>query len=110
MGPAELLDYDKARLRGLVLEEGAANAHVAIVARAMGIVTVGRAEAILDSIEPGDAIIIDGDAGDVYVRPTTDIIHAYSEKARFRARKQEQYQAIRHEPSNTRDEIGRGKV
>ncbi len=103
MGPAELLDYDKARLRGLVLEEGAANAHVAIVARAMGIVTVGRAEAILDTIDTGDAIIIDGDTGDVYVRPTSDIIDAYSEKARFRARKQEQYQAIRYEPSITRD-------
>lgn len=103
MGPAELLDYDKERLRGLVLEEGAANAHVAIVARAMGIATVGRAEAILDTIDQGDAIIIDGDAGDVYVRPTSDIIDAYSEKARFRARKQEQYKAIRHEPSVTRD-------
>jgi len=103
MGPAELLDYDKERLRGLVLEEGAANAHVAIVARAMGIATVGRAEAILDTIDQGDAIIIDGAAGDVYVRPTADIIDAYSEKARFRARKQEQYKAIRHEPSVTRD-------
>lgn len=103
MGPAELLDYDKERLRGLVLEEGAANAHVAIVARAMGIATVGRAEAILDTIEQGDAIIIDGDAGDVYVRPTSDIIDAYSEKARFRARKQEQYKAIRQEPSVTVD-------
>jgi len=103
MGPAELLDYDKERLRGLVLEEGAANAHVAIVARAMGIATVGRAEAILDTIDQGDAIIIDGDAGDVYVRPTSDIIDAYSEKARFRARKQEQYKAIRQEPSITSD-------
>lgn len=103
MGPAELLDYDKVRLRGLVLEEGAANAHVAIVARALGIVTVGRAEAILDNIDQGDAIILDGDAGDVYIRPTSDIIDAYSEKARFRARKQEQYQAIRHEPSVTAD-------
>ncbi|MFZ3033167.1 MAG: putative PEP-binding protein, partial [Parvibaculum sp.] len=103
MGPAELLDYDKERLRGLVLEEGAANAHVAIVARAMGIATVGRAEAILDTIDQGDAIIIDGDAGDVYVRPTSDIIDAYSEKARFRARKQEQYKAIRQKPSVTRD-------
>lgn len=101
MGPAELLDYDKDRLRGLVLEEGAANAHVAIVARALGIATVGRAEAILDNIDQGDAIILDGDAGDVYIRPTSDIIDAYSEKARFRARKQEQYLAIRKEPSVT---------
>jgi PTSINtr with GAF domain, PtsP len=36
MGPAALLDYDRKRLRGLVLEEGTANSHVAIVARALG--------------------------------------------------------------------------
>ncbi|HEX7774946.1 MAG TPA: phosphoenolpyruvate--protein phosphotransferase [Parvibaculum sp.] len=99
MGPAELFDYDKERLRGLVLEEGAQNAHVAIVARALGIATVGRAETILDHIDTGDAIIVDGDAGEVYVRPSQDIIDAYSEKARFRARKQAQYEAIRHEPA-----------
>ncbi|HMM15553.1 MAG TPA: phosphoenolpyruvate--protein phosphotransferase [Parvibaculum sp.] len=103
MGPAELLDYDKERLRGLVLEEGAQNAHVTIVARALGIATVGRAETIIDHIDQGDAIIVDGDMGDVYVRPSQDIIDSYSEKARFRARKQAQYQAIRHEPAITLD-------
>jgi phosphotransferase system, enzyme I, PtsP len=33
MGPAALLDYDRARLRGLVLEEGGPQSHIAIVAR-----------------------------------------------------------------------------
>lgn len=103
MGPAELLDYDKERLRGLVLEEGAQNAHVTIVARALGIATVGRSDAVLDHVDTGDAIIVDGDAGEIYIRPSQDIIDAYSEKARFRARKQEQYRAIRHEPSVSLD-------
>lgn len=103
MGPAELLDYDKTRLRGLVLEEGAANAHVSIVARAFGIATVGRAADILDHVEPGDAIIVDGDTGEVYLRPSQEVIASYSEKARFRARKQEQYKAIRNEPAITLD-------
>ena len=103
MGPAELLDYDKTRLRGLVLEEGAANAHVSIVARAFGIATVGRADDILDHIEPGDAIIVVGDTGEVYLRPSQEVIASYSEKARFRARKQEQYKAIRNEPAITCD-------
>lgn len=103
MGPAELLDYDKERLRGLVLEEGAPNAHVSIVARAFGIATVGRAEDIIEHVEPGDAIIVDGDTGEVYLRPSQEVISSYSEKARFRARKQEQYKEIRDEPGITRD-------
>jgi phosphotransferase system, enzyme I, PtsP len=103
MGPAELLDYDKDRLRGLVLEEGSANAHVAIVARALGIAAIGRAKDIPERVEDGDAIIVDGDTGELYVRPSQDIVDAYSEKARFRARRQAQYKAIRHEPSITLD-------
>src|SRR5262252_3000498 len=35
MGPAALLDYDRKRLRGLVLEEGGPTSHVSIVARAL---------------------------------------------------------------------------
>jgi phosphotransferase system enzyme I (PtsP) len=46
MGPAELLDYDRTRLRGLVLEEGSALSHVAIVARALGVPVVGRAPGV----------------------------------------------------------------
>ena len=42
MGPAALLDYDRSRLRGLVLEEGGPTSHIAIVARALGIPAVGR--------------------------------------------------------------------
>src|SRR5207248_8176209 len=42
MGPAALLEYDRKRLRGLVLEEGGPTSHVAIVARALGIAAVGE--------------------------------------------------------------------
>ena len=46
MGPAELLEYDRTRLRGVVLEEGGATAHVAIVAKSLGLVAVGQADSI----------------------------------------------------------------
>ena len=42
LGPAELLDYDRSRLRGVILEEGSPTSHVAIVARALDIPMVGR--------------------------------------------------------------------
>ncbi len=63
MGPAALLDYQRQRLRGLVLEEGGSTSHVAIVARALGIPTVGRVEGIVGLVEQGDAIIVDGTTG-----------------------------------------------
>ena len=69
MGAAELLDYDRERIRGLVLEEGGPTSHVTIVARALGIASVGRASNIVSMVENGDAIIVDGIAGEVHVRP-----------------------------------------
>jgi len=105
MGPAALLEYQRHRLRGLILEEGGATSHVAIVARALGIPTVGRVEGIVGLVEQGDAIILDGSTGEVQVRPQPDVEAAYAEKARLRARRQEQYRALRDKPACTRDGV-----
>ena len=73
MGPAELLDYEPHRLRALLLEEGSATAHVAIVARALDIPVVGRIKDLLARIDPRDPMIVDGDNAQVFVRPGEDI-------------------------------------
>src|SRR5262245_4181790 len=103
MGPAALLDYDRSRLRGLVLEEGGPNSHVAIVARALGIAAVGQIENATGAADPGDAIIVDGATGDLHVRPPPDVEAAYAERVRLRARRQAQYLALREKPCVTRD-------
>lgn len=105
MGPAALLDYDRSKLRGLVLEEGGPTSHIAIVARALGIPAVGTVENITGLVEAGDAIIVDGGAAQVQVRPQPDIEAAYKEKARLRARRQEQYRSLRDVPSVTKDGV-----
>jgi phosphotransferase system enzyme I (PtsP) len=103
MGPAALLDYDRKRLRGLVLEEGGPHSHVAIVARALGIPAVGEIDNATGIADPGDAIIVDGVAGDVQLRPLPDMEAAYAERVRLRARRQQQYQALRDIPCVTKD-------
>ena len=103
MGPAALLDYDRRKLRGLLLEEGGPTSHVAIVARALGIAAVGEVENITGLVEAGDAVIVDGATGDVHLRPAADIETAYAERVRLRARRQAQYRALRDKPSVTKD-------
>src|SRR5665213_2714888 len=88
MGPAALLDYDRKRLRGLVLEEGGPTSHVSIVARALGIPTVGE---------------IANATGQVHMRPPADIESAYGERVKLRARRQAQYHALRDKPCVTKD-------
>jgi phosphotransferase system enzyme I (PtsP) len=103
MGPAALLDYDRKRLRGLVLEEGGPHSHVAIVARALGIPAVGEIDNATGVVDPGDAIIVDGSAGDLHVRPLPDMEAAYAERVKLGARRQQQYLALRDKPCVTKD-------
>ncbi|MFP5077390.1 phosphoenolpyruvate--protein phosphotransferase [Rhizobium sp. YIM 134829] len=103
MGAAELLDYPRENVRGLVLEDGAVTSHVVIVARAMGIPVVGQAAGVVALAENGDAIIVDGDDAKVQLRPMADLQRAYEEKVRLRARRQEQFRALRGVEPVTKD-------
>ncbi|MER9232581.1 phosphoenolpyruvate--protein phosphotransferase [Mesorhizobium sp. M0622] len=105
MGAAELLDYPRDKLRGLVLEDGAATSHVVIVARAMGIPVAGQMKGAVSMAENGDAIIVDGVEGAIHLRPQPDLEAAYAEKVRFRARRQEVYRELRKKPSVTKDGV-----
>lgn len=103
MGPAELLDYDRSRLRGLVLEEGSPTSHVAIVARALDIPLIGRVAGVIEQIESNDWVIVDGDTADVHVRPTNEIREAYRHKLAMRAQRQAAFAAQRLQPAVTTD-------
>ncbi|MEQ9555991.1 MAG: phosphoenolpyruvate--protein phosphotransferase [Rhodospirillales bacterium] len=105
MGPAQLLDYDGQKLRGLILAEGSPNAHVAIVARALDLPVVGRLDNILDRVEEGDPLIIDGDHGQVYLRPGDDIRITFEDSLQLRAEQRAQYAELKDLPSVTKDGI-----
>jgi phosphotransferase system enzyme I (PtsP) len=105
MGPAELLEYDRKKLRGLVLEEGGATAHVAIVARSLGLVAVGQADSIVSMCESGDDIILDGPAGQVHLRPTPDVEQTYVDKVRVSAKRRAHYARLKNKPSVTKDGV-----
>jgi len=103
MGPAELLDYDRQKLRGLIIEDGSGQSHVAIVARALGIAAVAQAGSVIERVATGDAAIVDATAGEIHLRPSAEVIAAYSDKVRFLARRQRRYEALRERPAATKD-------
>jgi phosphotransferase system, enzyme I, PtsP len=105
MGPAELLDYDRKRLRGLVLEEGSATSHVAIVARALDIPVVGRVTDALARVEAGETVIVDGDEAQVLLRPAEDILQTVNARLEARAGERQRYAALRDRPAETRDGV-----
>jgi phosphotransferase system, enzyme I, PtsP len=105
MGPAELLDYAHRRVRGLVLEEGSPTAHVAIVARAFDIPVVGRVEDATSRTEGGDVIVVDGDHGQVLIRPSEDMQQSVEEAIAARTRRRAYYETLRDQPAVTRDGV-----
>lgn len=105
MGPAELLDYDRNRLLGLVLEGGSITTHVAIVARALDIPVVGRAEDALDKVENFDPIIVDGDNAQVFLRPSNEVRESYTDMIRARAQRVAAYASLRDVPAESRDGV-----
>ncbi len=105
MGPAELLDYDRRRLKGLVLEEGSPTAHVAIVARALDIPVVGRVKDVLAKVEAGDLVVADGDHAQVFIRPGEDIQEAIQANVGMRLAQKEKYAEIRDAPAQTLDGV-----
>jgi phosphotransferase system enzyme I (PtsP) len=105
LGPADLLEYDRARLRGLVVEDGSGQSHVAVVARALGIAAVGQARGIVERVTAGMALIVDAETGEVHLNPTPEVINAYADKARFRARLQSRYRALADRPSVSKDGV-----
>ncbi|WP_340587257.1 phosphoenolpyruvate--protein phosphotransferase [Erythrobacter alti] len=103
LGPAELLEYDKRRLKGVVLEEGSLTAHVVIVARAMGVPVVGRIRNVRGMVREGDEVLVDGDSGCVTLRPGQGVLSAF--EARFARAKEKKaaYAKLRDIEPFTRD-------
>lgn len=103
LGPGELLEYGRGRLRGVALEEGSAGGHAAIVARALDIPLVTGLRGLTDYAEPDDAIIIDGDVGRALLRPDGSVAASYEEKLTLRAQEAALFRALRDQPALTRD-------
>ena len=95
LGPAELLEYDRRRLKGVILEEGSLTAHVVIVARAMGVPVLGRAKGLRGVVREGDEILLDANAATATVRPSAQMADAFAQRFAKSKEKQALYAELR---------------
>ena len=105
LGPAELLEYDRRRLKGVILEEGSLTAHVTIVARAMGVPVFGRVKDVRQLINEGDLILMDVNENRLFVRPSPDMEEAFDSKLELTQKKRASFAAMRDQPAETRDGV-----
>jgi phosphotransferase system enzyme I (PtsP) len=105
LGPAQLLDYHRRRLRGVVLEEGSPNSHLVIVARALDIPVVGQVREAMSRIEHGDRLIVDAEHAQVLVRPSEDVRNLFLKSLEARDQRRAAYAALKDLPAVTLDGV-----
>lgn len=103
LGPADLLEYDRTRLKGLLLEEGSPASHAAIVARALDIPCVGRLAGLRDKVNEGDPVIVDAETGEAFLRPRADVVSALANRLEVRAQRRAEFARLRDTPAFTKD-------
>ena len=103
LGPAQLLAWHARGIAGVVIEEGSPSGHAGIVARALGLPALGGARGILDAMQPGNAVIIDADEGQVILRPENEVLDAYRRARIARDARRAGWGALSRAPSVTRD-------
>ncbi|MDG1707818.1 MAG: phosphoenolpyruvate--protein phosphotransferase, partial [Emcibacteraceae bacterium] len=105
MGPAELLDYDRDKLKAVILQDGASTSHVAIVARALGVPMIGQVDKGLLDIDEGVSIIVHGIDGEVYIAPPPEILESYRDAIADRAELLASYEDLYDKRVITKDGV-----
>lgn len=105
MGPAELLEYDREKLKAVLLQEGSQSSHVSIVARALGIPMLGKVEEGLLDIDEGEEIIVHGLDGEIFIAPPPEILETYRDAIAARVTLLARYDDMRDKPAITKDGV-----
>jgi phosphotransferase system, enzyme I, PtsP len=105
LGPAELLEYDRRRLKAVLLEEGSLTSHMTIVARAIGVPVIGRLHDIRHSAEDGETILVDGDNGTVIIRPNRQLLAGFEQRMALSQKRRAEFAAARTLPATTVDGV-----
>lgn len=103
LGPAELLEYDRRRLKGVILEEGSLTAHVTIVARAMGVPVLGRVRNVRQLVAEGDMLLLDTSEESLFVRPSQAMLEAFEAKLALGQKRRAAFAQLKGEAPVTRD-------
>ena len=103
MGPADLMDYDYKKIRGLVIEECTPTMHVAIVAKALNVPVISGIEGLFKEIKDGVLMAVDGKEGSVNINPPKSVIEKIKQKIEEKQKEQQQIQKLKKLKSKTKD-------
>jgi multiphosphoryl transfer protein len=101
--PADTAGLDRKLAHGIATAAGSPTSHSAILARSLGIpAAVGLGEALLE-VPEDTSLLLDGDAGVVYVAPADELVAEYGRQSAEREEAAREARARAAEPALTRD-------
>lgn len=101
--PSETAGLNKAKVLGFATDIGSPTSHTAIMARALGIPAVVGMHDISLRVAAGDPVLVDGQHGQVFVRPAAERIERYDRKRKAQAAIRSRLGELRDQPAMTRD-------
>ena len=101
--PSEMVRLERRQVKGVVLDVGGATSHAAIIARSLRLPTVAGVEDCSQQVSSGDLVVVDGNEGQVHLRPGPEIERRYRSQLRRQLRRERDLDSRRALPAVTRD-------
>ncbi|NOU37049.1 MAG: phosphoenolpyruvate--protein phosphotransferase [Kiritimatiellaceae bacterium] len=101
--PSDTASINRNIVHALVTDLGSATSHTAIMARALEVPAVVGLRDISAQISSGETVLVDGSKGLVIVRPTSERLLAYAQKAEEHKLILCELETLKDKPSETKD-------
>ncbi|MBI2989178.1 MAG: phosphoenolpyruvate--protein phosphotransferase [Deltaproteobacteria bacterium] len=96
ISPADLTLLEGDHFRGIVLATGGVTSHASILAKSFEIPSVVAVDGLMENVRHGDSLIVDGNSGVIYIKPSHEILREYE-------RLEREYRAFNRELDELRD-------
>lgn len=103
--PADTILFARSDVKGYITEHGGLTSHAAIIARSLSIPAILGVPKVLEMVENGTDLIVDGFYGYVFINPTDEQIKFFTDKIEHLNRVNEGMKELMDLPSVTLDGV-----
>ncbi|WP_227762301.1 phosphoenolpyruvate--protein phosphotransferase [Zhaonella formicivorans] len=101
--PTSIVQIDKDKVKGIVTEKGGSTSHAAILVKSLALPAVFGASGIMQELEDGWQIIVDGSAGLAIVNPETHNLEKYYNQLIKQQKELKEHDMLKDLPAVTTD-------
>ncbi len=103
--PSDTAQLNRKYVKGFTTNIGGRTSHSAIMARSLEIPAVVGTKDVLEQVQPGDLVIVDGLEGTIIVNPSEEVVAEYREKQVKYDEQRAEWRKLREEPTVTTDGV-----